>query len=93
MHGDTHPTGVEPRTVTAPAWGAIFAIAFSVAALLTAELLPVSLLTPMAESLGVTEGMAGQTVAVTAFAAIFASLFVTTVTRGIEPPPAEWTGR
>lgn len=65
-------------------WDAVFAIAVGVAALITAEMLPVSLLTPMAEGLGVTEGMAGQSVAITAFVAIFASLFITTITRGID---------
>ncbi|WP_210318352.1 MFS transporter [Aureimonas endophytica] len=60
------------------------AIAISVATILTAEFLPVSLLTPMAQDLGVSEGMAGQAISVTAFAAIFSSLFVTTVTRGID---------
>jgi DHA1 family purine ribonucleoside efflux pump-like MFS transporter len=63
---------------------AIFAIACGVAALLTTELLPVSLLTPIADSLGITEGVAEQTVSVTAFAAIFSSLLVTTVTRGFD---------
>lgn len=65
-------------------WGAILAIAVSVATLITVELLPASLLTPMAEGLGVTTGMAGQTLTVTAFAAIFASLFASTITRGID---------
>ena len=36
-----------------PAWGAVFAMALGVFGLVTAEFLPASLLTPMAESLGV----------------------------------------
>ena len=42
-----------------PAWTAVFAVTLGVFALITAEFLPASLLTPMAASLGVTEGMAG----------------------------------
>ena len=49
---------------TAPAWGGVFAVASTVACILTAELLPVSLLTPMAQDLGVSEGVAGQAVTV-----------------------------
>jgi Arabinose efflux permease len=54
-------------------------VAFCVACLITVEFLPVSLLTPMAQELGITEGFAGQSVTTTAFVAMFASLFVTHV--------------
>jgi predicted MFS family arabinose efflux permease len=37
--------------VDKPAWGAVFAMAFGVFGLITAEFLPVSLLTPIADSL------------------------------------------
>lgn len=67
-----------------PAWSAVFAISLSVASLITAELLPASLLTPMARDLGVSEGVAGQSVTVTALAALFASLFTSRITRGID---------
>lgn len=63
--------------VTRPNWSAVFAVAFCVACLITVEFLPVSLLTPMAVDLGISEGLAGQTVTVTAFVAMFSSLFVT----------------
>jgi predicted MFS family arabinose efflux permease len=43
-----------------PAWGAVFAMALGVFGLVTAEFLPASLLTPMADSLGVTEGSPGR---------------------------------
>jgi DHA1 family purine ribonucleoside efflux pump-like MFS transporter len=58
-------------------WSAVFAVAFCVACLITVEFLPVSLLTPMAQDLGMTEGVAGQSVTTTAFVAMFASLFIT----------------
>lgn len=60
-----------------PNWSAVFAVAFCVACLITIEFLPVSLLTPMAQDLGISEGVAGQSVTVTAFVAMFASLFIT----------------
>jgi DHA1 family purine ribonucleoside efflux pump-like MFS transporter len=65
--------------VTRPNWSAVFAVAFCVACLITVEFLPVSLLTPMAQDLGVSEGVAGQSVSVTAFVAMFASLFITNI--------------
>jgi DHA1 family purine ribonucleoside efflux pump-like MFS transporter len=67
------------ETLTRPNWSAVFAVAFCVACLITVEFLPVSLLTPMAQELGITEGVAGQSVTTTAFVAMFASLFVTHV--------------
>lgn len=70
--------------VTRPNWSAVFAVAFCVACLITVEFLPVSLLTPMALDLGVSEGVAGQTVTVTAFVAMFASLFITSVIRAAD---------
>ncbi|WLI78220.1 purine ribonucleoside efflux pump NepI [Kosakonia sp. H02] len=70
--------------VTRPNWSAVFAVAFCVACLITVEFLPVSLLTPMALDLGVSEGLAGQTVTVTAFVAMFASLFITNIIRATD---------
>ncbi|MFG6654085.1 purine ribonucleoside efflux pump NepI [Scandinavium sp. M-37] len=73
---ETLPRG---ETLTRPNWSAVFAVAFCVACLITVEFLPVSLLTPMAQELGITEGVAGQSVTTTAFVAMFASLFITHV--------------
>ncbi|MDN7764938.1 MFS transporter [Burkholderia cepacia] len=67
-----------------PAWGAVFAMALGVFGLVTAEFLPASLLTPMAESLGVTEGVAGQAVTATATVALVTSLLISAVTRTID---------
>lgn len=63
--------------ITRPNWSAVFSVAFCVACLIIVEFLPVSLLTPMAQDLGISEGGAGQSVTVTAFVAMFASLFIT----------------
>ncbi|MGP9808478.1 MFS transporter [Halomonas sp. AOP12-C2-37] len=65
----------------APAWMAVFSLAMGVFGLLTAEYLPASLLTPMAADLGISEGLAGQAVTVTAVAALFAGLLVPRLTR------------
>ncbi|MDI9682230.1 MFS transporter, partial [Burkholderia cenocepacia] len=67
-----------------PAWGAVFAMALGVFGLVTAEFLPASLLTPMAESLGVTEGVAGQAVTATATVALVTSLLISALTRTID---------
>lgn len=67
-----------------PAWGAVFAMTLGVFGLITAEFLPASLLTPMAATLGVTEGMAGQTVTATAVVALVTSLVIAVVTRNID---------
>lgn len=67
------------REPARPNWSAVFAVAFCVACLITVEFLPVSLLTPMALDLGISEGMAGQSVTTTAFVAMFSSLFITSV--------------
>ncbi len=71
-------TSSQPKdAVVRPNWSAVFAVAFCVACLITVEFLPVSLLTPMAQDLGISEGLAGQSVTMTAFVAMFSSLFIT----------------
>ncbi|HHT0393078.1 TPA: purine ribonucleoside efflux pump NepI [Raoultella planticola] len=67
-----------------PNWSAVFAVAFCVACLITVEFLPVSLLTPMAQDLGISEGLAGQSVTTTACVAMFASLFITSMIRSTD---------
>ena len=71
----------EPR---APAWMAVFSLAMGVFGLLTAEYLPASLLTPMSAGLGVSEGLAGQAVTVTAVVAMFSGLLTASLTRWID---------
>src|SRR6201986_3904442 len=66
------------------AWPAAFAMALGTFALVTADFLPVSVHAPMAASLGVAEGMAGQTVTVTARIALVTSLFISAMTRNID---------
>jgi predicted MFS family arabinose efflux permease len=71
-------TPVEPR------WIAVYSISLAVAGLITSEFLPVSILTPIARDLHVTEGMAGQAISVTALIAMFSSLFTAMLTKKVD---------
>ncbi|MDJ1502070.1 MFS transporter [Xanthocytophaga agilis] len=62
-----------------PLWNAVFALSLAVSALIISEFLPVSLLTPIARELDIAEGMAGQTISITALVAMAASLITPTV--------------
>ena len=55
-------TARETRASAAPAWGAVYAMTLCVAVLIASEFMPVSLLTPIAQALGLTEGQAGQAI-------------------------------
>lgn len=57
-------------------WGGVFAMTLCVFALIASEFMPVSLLTSMAQSLNVTEGMAGQGIAISGAFAVVTSLFI-----------------
>ena len=74
----------ESQANARPAWRAVYALALGVFGLIVAEFLPASLLTPMAASLGVSEGMAGQAVTATALVALVTGLLITTATRNID---------
>lgn len=66
------------------AWSAVFALTLCASTLVASEWMPVSLLTPMAESLHLTEGQAGQAISVSGLFAILTSLFISAATRGID---------
>jgi predicted MFS family arabinose efflux permease len=66
------------------AWGAVGALTLCVSALIASEFLPVSLLTPIAADLHVTEGQAGQAIAVSGAFAVLTSLFISRLTRGLD---------
>ncbi|HDV9098438.1 TPA: MFS transporter, partial [Enterobacter kobei] len=57
-------------------WGGIFAMTLCVFVLIASEFMPVSLLTPLAADLGVTEGLAGQGIAISGALAVLTSLFL-----------------
>ena len=67
-----------------PAWSAVFALTLCVGTLIASEFMPVSLLTPLADSLHVTEGRAGQAIAVSGLFAVVTSLTISSVTQGID---------
>lgn len=65
----------------AAAWAAVISMTLGVFGLVTAEFLPVSLLTPIANDLNVSEGLAGQAISATAILALITSLLIATLTR------------
>src|SRR4051812_37741000 len=65
-------------------WGAVFALTLCVSTLIASEFMPVSLLTPIASALRVTEGQAGQAIAVSGIFAVLTSLFISTAARGLD---------
>jgi predicted MFS family arabinose efflux permease len=74
---ETEATTEGPRRAL---WGSVVALSLSVFALVTAEFLPASVLTPLAADLGVSLGAAGQAVTATAVVGAFAALLVPVVT-------------
>jgi len=67
-----------------PLWGAVLSLSLGVFGLVTAEFLPASLLTPLAQDLGITEGTAGQAVTATAVVAAIAAPTMAIATRKID---------
>jgi predicted MFS family arabinose efflux permease len=61
------------------AWSGVFAMTLCVFALIASEFMPVSLLTPIAGDLHVTQGMAGQGIAISGAFAVVTSLFISTL--------------
>src|SRR4051812_26323483 len=65
-----------------PAWGAVLAMALCCTVLVASEFMPVSLLTPIASDLHMTEGQAGQAISVSGVFAVLTSLFISGMTAG-----------
>lgn len=65
-------------------WSAVFALTLCVSTLIASEFMPVSILTPIATDLGLSEGTAGQAIAISGLFAVLTSLSIATVTRGID---------
>lgn len=78
--GNMHPHDTNDQ----PAWGAVYSLSLGVAALTAAEMLPVSLLTPIAADLQISTGLAGQTVTATAVVGFAASLLTATLARNMD---------
>lgn len=65
-------------------WSAVFSLFMGVTSLIAAEFIPVSLLTPIAHDLSITEGMAGQTVTAVGVFSVLASLLLSPLSQGID---------
>ena len=77
-----------PAATAAPGqpsqWSGVFAMALCVFALIASEFMPVSLLTPIAADLRVSEGMAGQAIAVSGAFAVVTSLAAPVLARRMD---------
>ena len=62
-------------------WAAVFSLFMGVTCLISAEFIPVSLLTPIARGLSISEGMTGQTVTAVGALAMLTSLLLAPLTR------------
>ena len=77
----TAPAGGDSSGIhdVAPRWSAVYALALCSFVLVASEFMPVSLLSPIAQTLRLTEGQAGQAIAVSGIFAVAASLSLTAV--------------
>jgi len=73
-------TGVRPADAH---WSGVFAMSLCVFALIASEFMPVSLLTPIAADLHVTQGMAGQGIAISGAFAVLTSLSISGLAGGM----------
>ncbi|MBK5543735.1 MFS transporter [Pseudomonas sp. TH04] len=65
-------------------WGAVFAMSLAAFALVASEFMPVSLLTPLASDLHISEGQAGQGISVSGLFALLTSLIIAAVAAKVE---------
>lgn len=79
LNYETHVTASR-----APGWGAVFALTLCVSTLVASEFMPISLLTPIAADLHMTEGGVGQAIGVSGVFALLTSLGISSATRGID---------
>ncbi|CAI8813073.1 Transcription regulatory protein OpdE [Pseudomonas sp. IT-P12] len=68
-------------------WGAVFAMSLAAFVLVASEFMPVSLLTPIAADLHVTEGQAGQGIAMSGLFALITSLLIASVAARVKRKP------
>lgn len=76
------PSGKQSHTRTG--WGAVLGLTLCVSTLIASEFMPVSILSPIAVDLHLTEGMAGQAISISGLFAVLASLSIATLSRGID---------
>lgn len=68
-------------TVNTPTWSAVVVMSLCCAVLIASEFMPVSLLTPIALDLKMTEGQVGQAIAISGIFAVITSLMISKLTR------------
>ena len=76
-----------PLPVPHKSWGAVFAMSLAAFVLVASEFMPVSLLTPIAADLHITEGQAGQGISVSGLFALFTSLLIPLVAARVDRKP------
>ncbi|MCP4236637.1 MAG: MFS transporter, partial [Aestuariibacter sp.] len=74
----------KPAQQDAAYWSGVFAMSLCIFALIASEFMPVSLLTPIASSFGVSEGMVGQGIAISGAFAVLTSLFIPVIAGGLD---------
>jgi len=77
MHPTPSSVEVQPRHTAS--WGAVVALSLGAFALVASEFMPVSLLTPIAATLRISEGQAGQSIAVSGLFALLTSLSISSL--------------
>jgi len=80
-------TAISTQQINRQIWSAVLAMSLCAFALVASEFLPVSLLTPIATDLSLTEGQAGQAISISGFFAVVSSLLLASMTRGIDRKP------
>jgi predicted MFS family arabinose efflux permease len=80
MHATMDMTPTRPGA----AWGAVASMTLCVFVLIASEFMPVSLLTPIASDLGITDGRAGQAISISGLFAVLTSLSIAGLTRRID---------
>lgn len=68
-------------------WSGVFAMTLCVFALIASEFLPVSLLTPIAQSLQISEGLAGYGLTISGICAVVTSLSISTLAGSMDRKP------
>ena len=77
-------TVTDRKTKPFRTWSAVFALSLCAATLVASEFMPISLLTPIAGTLHLTEGQAGQAISVSGLFAVLTSLFIAPVTSRLD---------
>jgi predicted MFS family arabinose efflux permease len=65
-------------------WSAVFALTLCVSTLIASEFMPVSILSPIAADLHLTQGAAGQAISISGLFAVLTSLSLASLSRGVD---------